>query len=231
MLEEEQDAALGAGLGRLLDALDQPCPAGRVRRLERIVVALDPRPDDEVRAELAGERGRLARELSCRSPRVGVRGDEPAAAEARIEVEAARDAVDPVTVEHVAHSVDVLRRQLLRIVELVVVDQVAQPVDRATHSVDRRFAPVVRLIAARDEARHHRPEGPDSKRCLHAAPLPLIARIFSGRTLGILSHVSNPFSSPSTSASCVHAKPARPLSEPTRRAYSSAGSSELPTVR
>ena len=39
------------------DALDEPAPALRVGRLERVVVALDPGPDDEVRAERAGEVG------------------------------------------------------------------------------------------------------------------------------------------------------------------------------
>ena len=80
----------------------------RVGRLERVVVALDPGPDDVVRAERAGEVApatvrstRLARGL-----RVGA--DEPAAAERRVQVHARGDAVDVVVAERVAHLVEVV---------------------------------------------------------------------------------------------------------------------------
>ena len=92
------------------DAVDEPRPRLRVRRLERVVVALDPRPDDEVGAELAGEVDRVERSPDGLG-RVGGSGDdEPALAEARVEVEPRRHAVDVVAVERVADLVEVLRR-------------------------------------------------------------------------------------------------------------------------
>ena len=57
--------------------------------------------------------------------------------------------------------VAVLLVQLLRIVELVAVDQVAETVDRTAHALGRRLARPLRLVPAGDEPRHHRPEGPD----------------------------------------------------------------------
>ncbi len=93
----------------LADAVDEPRPALAVRRLERVVVALDPRPDDEVRAE----RGRRSRRVDGdaaaprrASPRSGL--SEAAAPEARVEVQAAGEAVDAVTAERLAHLVEVL---------------------------------------------------------------------------------------------------------------------------
>ena len=58
---------------------------------------------------------------------------EPALAEARVEVHAARDAVDAVPVERGAHLVEVVARELLRVVELVVVHQVAEALDGRPH--------------------------------------------------------------------------------------------------
>ena len=49
-----------ADLGRLAHALDQPPPRIDVGRLERVVVALAAGPDDQVRAERAGELAPLA---------------------------------------------------------------------------------------------------------------------------------------------------------------------------
>ena len=115
-------------LGGLAQALDQPAPGVGVGGLERVVVALAARPDDQVRAERAGERGRVAQRSGApraRSARIGV--DQPAAAEARIEVQAAGDAVDVVTAERGAHVVEVVLGELVGIVELVAVDQVAEP--------------------------------------------------------------------------------------------------------
>ena len=60
-----------------------------VRRLERVVVAFDSGPDDEVRAEFGGEVDRLACPPERLGPRRFVRGDEAALLEARVEVEAA----------------------------------------------------------------------------------------------------------------------------------------------
>ena len=57
MLEEELDPVLAAALGGRADPLDEPRPALAVGRLERVVVALDPRPDDEVRPDRAGHVG------------------------------------------------------------------------------------------------------------------------------------------------------------------------------
>ena len=74
VLEEEEDAVLGAPLGRLGQPVHEPLPALAVRRLERVVVALDPRPDDEVRADLPGEVGALTRE----PPRLLPGGRRPA---------------------------------------------------------------------------------------------------------------------------------------------------------
>ena len=167
MLEEEQDPVLLAPLRRLPDPVDEPCPALGVRRLERVVVALDPRPDDEVRAELAGEVDCLEGPLHGFGSRGVVRRHEPSPPEARVEVEARRHAVHVVVAERREHLVAVVGVELLRVVELVPVDEVAEPVDRATHPLRRRLAGPLRLVAAWDEARHHRPEGPDSERGLH----------------------------------------------------------------
>src|SRR5581483_11915276 len=63
---------------------------------------------------------------------------------------------------------EVLARELLRIVELVIVDEVAEAGDGARDALRRRLAGVLRLVAAGHEPRHHRPEGPDTEGCLHA---------------------------------------------------------------
>ena len=63
VLEEEQDPVLAAALRRLPDPVHEPRPRLRIGRLERVVVALDPGPDDEVRADLAGEVDRVERSL------------------------------------------------------------------------------------------------------------------------------------------------------------------------
>ena len=161
MLEEELDAVLG-----------EPCAAwpmpsmkrahdSRVRRLERVVVALDPRPDDQVRADLAGEVGGVERELQrLVAHRVVGRG-EAAPPEARVEVQPAREAVDAVAVERLAHLLEVVAVELVRVVELVVVHQVAEAVDRAAHLLGRRLVGELRLVAAGDEARDHPAERPD----------------------------------------------------------------------
>ena len=58
-----------------------------------------------------------------------VRRREPALAEARIQMRARGDGVDAVPAERAADLVEVLLGQLLRVVELVVVDQVAEAGD------------------------------------------------------------------------------------------------------
>ena len=160
MLEEERDAVVSAPLGGMADSVHEPGPRLRVRGLERIVVALDPRPDDEVGAELAREVDRVERSLHGLGTRGLVRRDEPTSSEPRVEVKSRRDAVHGVVAERVADVVEVLGVELLRIVELVVVDEISQPVDRAAHALGGRLVRPLRLVAARDEARHHRPEGP-----------------------------------------------------------------------
>ena len=138
-------------------------PGLLVRRLERVVVALDPGPDDHLGAGLAGEVDRLAREPERLLARRVVGRAEGSLAEARVEMEPARDAVDAVPVERLAHLVQVLRRELLRIVELVVVDQVAEPCDRGADPVGRRLAGELGLVAAGVEPGRHVAERPDSE--------------------------------------------------------------------
>jgi len=168
VLEEQEDAVVGAGLRRLADTFDQPGPAVRVRGLEGVVVALDPGPDDEVGAERAGELGRGDRAPLRLLANLLVGRDEPASPEAGVEVEPRGDAVDPVAVERSAHLVEVLLGELLRVVELVAVDEVAEPLDGPAHALRGRLARVLRLVAAGDEARDHRSEGPDAEARLHA---------------------------------------------------------------
>src|SRR5215207_5047572 len=55
--------------------------------------------------------------------------------------------------------------------ELVTVDQFPEAVDGALHALGRRLGGAFRLIPARNEARHHRAEGPDSKAGLHRRSL------------------------------------------------------------
>jgi hypothetical protein len=83
-------------------------------------------------------------------------------------VEPGADRVDAVPVERLAHLVEVLVRELARVVELVVVDQVAQAFDGTAHALHGRLPRVLGLIAARHEARDHRPEGPDAEAGAHA---------------------------------------------------------------
>ncbi len=68
--------------------------------------------------------------------------------------------VDAVPVECGADLVEVLLGELLRVVELVVVHEVAEPHDGTRDLHGRRFSCVLGLIPAGDEARDHRPECP-----------------------------------------------------------------------
>ena len=88
---------------------------------------------------------------------------EPAPSEARVEVEARADAVDAVPVEGVANLVQVLGGELGRVVELVVVDQVARgPATAGRTRCRGRLVAVLRLLVAdRHEPRHRRAERPD----------------------------------------------------------------------
>ena len=99
VLEEEHDSTLPAPLGRLADSVDEPLPTLRIRRLERVVVALDPGPDDEVGTELAGEVDRVQRLLHGFAARRRVRRDQTAFSEPLVEMEPRCEAVDVVPVE------------------------------------------------------------------------------------------------------------------------------------
>jgi hypothetical protein len=68
VLEEELDSALLAAGGHLADAVDEPRPRLPVRRLERVVVALDPGPEDHLRTDEPGEVGRGKRLTERRVP-------------------------------------------------------------------------------------------------------------------------------------------------------------------
>ncbi len=124
-----------------------------------------------MRAERAGELGALAHDPPRLGADVLVGVDEAAAPEARVEVQAAGDAVDVVVAERRLDVADVLVRELLRVVELVAVDQLAEALDGAVHLLGDRFGVVGvrRLVAARNEARDHRAEGPDAETRLHRA--------------------------------------------------------------
>src|SRR5512133_1436653 len=129
-----------ATFGGLTDSLDEPRPTFRVGRLKRVVVALDPWPDDEVGTELAGEVDSRKRLAQCLRPRRLVGRHEAATAEAGIEMEAGREAVDVVSVQCVADLVQVLLGQLLRVVEFVAVDQVSETFDSFLYACSGRFA-------------------------------------------------------------------------------------------
>ena len=71
-------------------------------------------------------------------------------------------------VERVAHVVEVVGIELAGVVELVVVHQVAEPVDGAAHLVGGRLVRELGLVPDGDEPRDHRAEGPDTKGRLHS---------------------------------------------------------------
>ena len=89
---------------------------------------------------------------STSTSRGGVAGEEgsPDADAPGVEVETGADRVDPVAVERVADLVEVVVRELGRVVELVVVDQVAEAFDRRAHLVRGRLAGQFGLVAGRD---------------------------------------------------------------------------------
>ena len=162
VLEEELDPVVRAALRDLAHAVDEARPGLRVGRLERVVVALDPGPEDHLRADRGGEvRGveRLGQRVAAH--RVVGRG-EPALAVARVQVRAGGDRVDAVAVQGLAHLVEVRRRELLGVVELVVVHQVAEALDGAVDLLRGGLDAVLGLVAARHEAGDHGPEGPDA---------------------------------------------------------------------
>src|SRR4051794_13225646 len=82
-------------------------------------------------------------------------------------MQARGDRIDAVPAECRPYVVEVFAIQLARIVELVVVHEVAEPLDGAMHLLCDRLVPMLRLVAAGNEARHHRAERPDTERSLH----------------------------------------------------------------
>ncbi len=122
-----------------------------------------------MRPQRARELGGLAND-SARfgaHSRIGVH--EPAATEAGVEMQPARDAVDVVAVQRRADLREVVRRELIGVMKLVPVDQLAQPLDGAVDLVGHRLGvvAVLGLIAAGHKAGDHRPEGPDAEARLH----------------------------------------------------------------
>ena len=170
VLEEDRHAAFACVLRRAADPVEKARPALRVGRLERVVVALDPWPDDHAPADLRGEVDRLERQPQRLVAHPVVERAEAAALEERVQVQAARDAVHAVAVERAVHLVELLVRDLLRVVELVVVDEIAEPLDRRTHLLGRRHPGQLGLVAAGIEARSHAAERPDAERCLQGFP-------------------------------------------------------------
>jgi hypothetical protein len=157
LCSRKSDAALLAARRDLPDAVDEVGPRLPVRRLERIVVALDPGPQDHLRADGRREVGGAERLIQGCAPDLRVRGRERSSAEAGVQVRPGRDRVDAVLPEHGAHLLEVVLRELLRVVELVVVDEIAETLDRASDALGHRLAGPLRLVAARNEARDHRP--------------------------------------------------------------------------
>ena len=167
---------VAAALCRHPETIEEPRPALGVRGLEGVVVALDPGPDDEVGAEPAREVSGGDRAALGLAPHLGIGGAEAAAAEERVEVEPGRDAVDAVVAQYPAHRVEVVLGELLRVVELVVVDQPLEPVHRPPHPLRRGLTGPLRLVAARHEARHHGAQRPDAEARPHGAGAPSASR-------------------------------------------------------
>jgi hypothetical protein len=59
VFEKDRHAAVARVLRCLADSVNEPRPRLLVRRLERVVVALDPRPDDHLRAHVRRQVDRL----------------------------------------------------------------------------------------------------------------------------------------------------------------------------
>src|SRR3974390_178695 len=88
-------------------------------------------------------------------------------------METAGDAVDAVPVERFANRGEVVGRQLLRVVELVIVDQVPETPHSRPPLFDRRDPAQLWLVSAGVEPRGHPAERPDSETRLHAPTLSL----------------------------------------------------------
>src|SRR6266404_3723872 len=172
VLQEHGHALVLGVLGGLADAVDEPRPRLRVRGLERVVVPLDPRPDDHARPHLAGEVDSLPRQPERLPPHRVIRRAEAAPAEARVQMQTGGDAVDPVPRQRLLHLGQIVLPQLLRIVELVIVDQVSETRDRRPHPRRRRCPHQLRLIPTRIEPRRHPTKRPNAERSLHRCVRP-----------------------------------------------------------
>src|SRR4029450_5995135 len=155
------------------DTVQETGPRFCVRRLERIVVTLDSGPDDHLRADIAGKGESFLGQAQRLSAGRVVGRAKTTLTEPGVEMETARDAVDAVSVECVPDSFEVLAGELLRVVELVVVDQVAKSFDGCAHLLDGRRARELGLVSARIEPRRHASERPDPETRLHAPTLSL----------------------------------------------------------
>ena len=151
----------------------------------------------------AGEVDRLERAADRLVAHRVVGRAESALAEERVEVQAARDAVDVVAAERRAHRVEVLGDELLRVVELVAVHQVAEALDGAARPCRPSARPPTAAGSRPGTNRvDHRPEGPDSQTRLHRSSLPvgghraaaetLIFRRFSATSLSSTNLLSAP---------------------------------------
>ena len=129
------------------------CPRLGVGRLERVVVALAAGPDDQVRAQRAGEVGRLADDPPRLAADPGSGLTRPPRPNRGSRCKPAGDAVDVVAAERRADLVEVVGRELVRVVELVAVDQVAEPLDGAVHLLGDRLGVVAVLAAGSRRAR------------------------------------------------------------------------------
>src|SRR5581483_7880008 len=93
-------------------------------------VPLDARPQDHRRPELTREARSVDRLRERRIANRVFGRRQSALPVAMIQMRPGRNCVDPVTVERLTYVVEILGRELLRVVELVVVDQVPEPLDR-----------------------------------------------------------------------------------------------------
>ena len=82
--------------------------------------------------------------------------------------EPAREAVDPVPIERGLNLLQVVALDLLGVVELVVVHQLAEALDGGSHLGCGGRARKGRLVTARVEPGGHRSERPDTEARLHA---------------------------------------------------------------
>src|SRR5215210_4445685 len=98
-------------------------------------------------------------------------------------MQAGGHAVDVVAAERVPDVVEVVLVQLLRVVKLVAVDQVAEALHGSPDPLRRRLGRELRLVATGHEAGDHRAKRPDAETGLHVSLLRREADIQSRRRL------------------------------------------------